>query len=77
MEISFKGKHALVTGASKGIGRAIAIQLAKLGATVTAIGRSEEDLVLKLGFLVDFELLILVLFFTLPPQSFPAFAAIL
>ncbi|KAG5864241.1 hypothetical protein JTB14_010331 [Gonioctena quinquepunctata] len=42
MEINFSGKRALVTGATKGIGRDIAIQLSKCGAKVVAIGRSKE-----------------------------------
>lgn len=42
MEINFKGKRALVTGASKGIGRDLAIKLAKCGAEVVAIARSQE-----------------------------------
>ncbi|KAF5277229.1 hypothetical protein FQR65_LT03935 [Abscondita terminalis] len=44
MEISFKGKTALVTGATKGIGRELAKQLVKCGADVIAIGRSENEL---------------------------------
>lgn len=35
MHYSFKGKNALVTGSSKGIGRAVAIELARGGANVT------------------------------------------
>ena len=33
------GKHALVTGGSRGIGRAIAAALVGVGATVTILGR--------------------------------------
>jgi len=44
MNINFEGKRALVTGAGKGIGREIAILLAKCGAQVTAVSRTEGDL---------------------------------
>ena len=38
------GKVCVVTGASRGIGRGIALQLAKSGATVYITGRKLEDL---------------------------------
>lgn len=44
MIIDLKGKHALVGGSSKGIGAAIARQLAKSGARVTLAARSGERL---------------------------------
>src|SRR5437763_1442888 len=41
---ALKGRHALVTGGSRGIGRAIAAALAGAGANVTIIGRNEAAL---------------------------------
>ena len=39
-----KGRHALVTGASRGIGAAVAEALARLGANVTLLGRDRAAL---------------------------------
>lgn len=41
---SLEGKTILVTGASSGIGQAIAIECAKMGASVVVVGRNEERL---------------------------------
>jgi 3-oxoacyl-[acyl-carrier protein] reductase len=44
MNISLKNKKALIGGSSRGIGRAIAQQLAASGASVTVMARSEDKL---------------------------------
>lgn len=44
MELNLSGRHALVCGASQGIGRATAIELAELGADVTLLARSIDVL---------------------------------
>ena len=44
MVIDLKGKKALVGGSSRGIGKAIAFQLAESGASVTLMARSEDKL---------------------------------
>src|SRR4051812_2596252 len=46
---SLEGKHALVTGGGRGIGRAIAAALTQAGAAVTISGRSEKPLAEVVG----------------------------
>lgn len=41
---SLKGKTILVTGASSGIGRTVAVECSKMGATVIAVARNEQRL---------------------------------
>lgn len=49
MQLDLAGKHALVCGASRGIGRASAMELAALGARVTVLARSGDRLQQLLG----------------------------
>jgi 3-oxoacyl-[acyl-carrier protein] reductase len=44
MLIDLTGKNALVCGSTQGIGKAVALQLAESGATVTLFARNEEKL---------------------------------
>ena len=44
MDLDLIGKHALVCGGSQGIGRATAVELAQLGASVTLLARREDAL---------------------------------
>lgn len=44
MDLDLAGRHALVCGASQGIGRACAIELAALGAGITLLARRREAL---------------------------------
>ena len=44
MDLELKGKTALITGGSKGIGKAIAIALAEEGVDVAIAARSQDTL---------------------------------
>lgn len=44
MEVDYHGATALVTGASKGLGRALALELARRGAQLILVARSEGQL---------------------------------
>jgi 3-oxoacyl-[acyl-carrier protein] reductase len=46
MDLNLNGKNALVCGSSKGIGLAIAVELAACGANVTLMARDERTLVI-------------------------------
>ena len=45
MEFGLSGKNVLVTGSTKGLGRAIAEVMAEEGANVIVSGRNEEEAV--------------------------------
>ena len=44
IDINLKGKTAIITGATKGIGRAAAIALHQVGANIIALGRNDKEL---------------------------------
>src|SRR5919112_4095822 len=44
MDLGLNGKVAIVSGASKGIGKAVALELAREGCRVVLCARGEEDL---------------------------------
>ena len=43
-DINLKGKTALITGATKGLGRGAAIAIAEAGGNIIAIGRNQMEL---------------------------------
>jgi NAD(P)-dependent dehydrogenase (short-subunit alcohol dehydrogenase family) len=44
MDLGLQGKHAIVTGGSRGIGKAIARELAHEGVDVAIVARNKGDL---------------------------------
>src|SRR5688500_4354428 len=44
MNLSLEGKNAVICGSSQGIGAAIAVELALMGANCTLLARNEEGL---------------------------------
>jgi len=44
MNLDLKNKRAMVCGSTQGIGRAVAVELAALGASVTLVARNEDEL---------------------------------
>lgn len=44
MNLDLRGKYAIVGGGSKGLGKACAVELAAMGATVTLVARGEDEL---------------------------------
>src|SRR5580692_8868548 len=44
MNLDLSGRNAFVGGSSRGIGKAVAFELARLGANVTLVGRDEPTL---------------------------------
>jgi len=45
MDLNLKGKRAIVCGSTQGIGKAIAYELAELGADITLLARNENKLI--------------------------------
>lgn len=50
---SFTGKAVIVTGASSGIGRSVAIELARAGADLWLVGRSADELAITAQMIAD------------------------
>ena len=60
MNLGLKGRTGIVTGGSRGIGKAIALELAKQGVSLTLIARNEQVLKTVLGLKDDLNNNILV-----------------
>ena len=60
--IDLKGKNALITGSSRGIGQQIALGLAKLGCHIIVHGRTKENCIRTLKLLEEFNVNIYCVF---------------
>jgi 3-oxoacyl-[acyl-carrier protein] reductase len=49
MDLNLSAKRAIVCGSTRGIGKAIALELAELGASITLIARNKDALVATVG----------------------------
>lgn len=49
MNIDLTGKHAVVCGSTQGIGKCVALQLSRMGASITLVARNEDKLKAVLG----------------------------
>lgn len=71
MDINLQGKHALVCGSSQGIGKACAIELANLGASITLFSRNKialENVLAELNTKQNQQHQVLVADFSQPEQ---------
>jgi NAD(P)-dependent dehydrogenase (short-subunit alcohol dehydrogenase family) len=67
--INLKGRNALITGSSRGIGQQVAQGLAKLGCNIIVHGRTRESCAKTLQILEEFEVNTYCIFGELSDES--------